>query len=270
MLFASDVENITWCTYTCQWISHTFFRKADNLDRLNGTPATRRVTKGLPMPDFTVRRFGTDTSGRPILMTQFMWDWWQGVVTELGFEPTIVQGAFMSRVGGGAAASAGYHDLGGCMDVRTWDLTGDQLDRLIRVTRTRAGASWRRDETAAHGGMDSHCHITLGSDQPLSDGARASWQSYLNGDNGLANNASDYEWRPKPLVTTPPERDWFDMATEADLRKIVREEIQAREDEIAAKAAKAVLAAPVIAKLDVNVRQALRDAVDEGRRKTKD
>lgn len=218
------------------------------------------------MSDFTVRQYGTDTSGRKILLTAYMHDWWEGVVAELGFRPTIVQGAFMSRLGGGAAESAGYHDLGGCLDVRTWDLSGEQVDRLIRVVRTRGAGAWRRDETAAHGGMDSHCHITLGTDKPLADGARASWVSYLAGRNGLANNAPDYEWRPSPLVTKPPERDWFDMATEADLRRIVGEEIDKRTDDIAAAAAKAVMESPVIAKLDVNVRQALRDAVSESRK----
>lgn len=160
------------------------------------------------MPDFTVRQYGTDSSGRPVYLTAFMDEWWEAVVADLGFRPTIVQGAFMSRVpGGGAAASAGYHDLGGCMDVRTWDLTGSQLDALVRATRSRGGASWRRDKSPAHGGMDPHCHITLGADRPLSAGAAESWRSYLAGDNGLANNAPDYEWRPTPLVTTPPEDD---------------------------------------------------------------
>lgn len=160
------------------------------------------------MPDFTVRQYGTDSSGRPVYLTAFMDEWWEAVVADLGFRPTIVQGAFMSRVpGGGAAASAGYHDLGGCMDVRTWDLTGSQLDALVRATRSRGGASWRRDKSPAHGGMDPHCHITLGADRPLSAGAAESWRSYLAGDNGLANNAPDYEWRPSPLVTTPPKDD---------------------------------------------------------------
>ena len=238
--------------------------------RHNGVPAARRVTKEIAVPDFTVRQFGTDSSGRPVLMTQFMADWWEGVVAELGFRPTIVQGAFMSRVpGGGAAASAGYHDLGGCMDVRTWDMTGDQLDRTIRVTRTLGGASWRRDKSPAHGGMDSHCHITLGADRPLSAGAQESWRSYLAGDNGLANNAPDYEWRPDPLVTTPPERDWFDMATEADLRRIVGEEFDKRRDEFAAAAAKALLDSDVIGKLDVSVRKALREAYNDANRRAK-
>ena len=224
----------------------------------NGTPALVRVTKGLRMPDFTVHAYGTDTSGRTIYMTAYMRDWWLRVVTELGFEPTIVQGAFMTRNGGGAAASAGYHDQGGCIDVRTWDLTGSQIDALVKVCRRNGAAAWRRDKSVKHGGMDPHCHITLGSDHPLSPGAAASWRSYLAGDNGLADNAPDYEWRPRPLVTTPPERDWFDMATEDDLRRIVGEEIDKRIGEIADKAADAFLNSDVIARLDVSVREALR------------
>lgn len=170
------------------------------------------------MPDFKVSQYGTDTSGRGLYMTAYMHDWWEGVVAELGFRPTVVQGAFMTRNGGGAAASAGYHDLGGCLDVRTWDLSPSQLDALIRTSRTRGGAAYRRDKSAVHGGMDPHCHITLGSDSPLSAGAAESWRSYLAGDNGLANNAPDYEWRPKPLVLTPPEEDV--PLTDADIKKI--------------------------------------------------
>lgn len=196
----------------------------------NGMPALTRVTKGFTMPDFTVSRVGTDTSGRPILMTAHMRDWWEGVVAELGFRPTVVQGAFMSRNGGGAAASAGYHDLGGCLDVRTWDLTRSQLDALVRVCRSRGGAAWRRDKTPTHGGMDPHCHITLGSDQPLTSGAAESWRSYLAGCNGLANNAPDYEWRPSPLVTEPPEDDM--PFTEQQLRQIFREEAEKALDKV--------------------------------------
>ncbi|HYF71834.1 MAG TPA: hypothetical protein VD864_03380, partial [Nocardioides sp.] len=172
-----------------------------------------------------------------------------------------VQGAFMRRLGGGAAASAGYHDLGGCIDVRLWDLTPDQQTALNREVRLHGAAGWRRDQQ--HGGMDEHYHLVLGTDRPLAAGAEIQWDQYLAGRDGLATNGPDYMWRPTPLVTTPPERDWFDMATEEDLRKIVREEVAAQRDDIAKATAKAVMESPVIAKLDVNVRQALRDAVNE-------
>jgi hypothetical protein len=57
-----------------------------------------------------------------------------------------------------------------------------------------------------------------------------------------------------------------------DLDKIaalVDKAVDAKVDQIAKATAKAVMESPVIAKLDVNVRQALRDAVSESRQKPK-
>lgn len=160
------------------------------------------------MPDFTVRRYGTDSSGRPIWMTVYMAEWWEQVEADLDFTPMIVQGAFMVRNGGGADASAGYHDAGGCLDLRTWDLTGSQVDRLVHVLREHGAAAWRRDRQ--HGGMDPHLHFVLGADAPLARGAASQWQAYIQGRDGLASNGPDYEWRPNPLALTPPEDDMKD------------------------------------------------------------
>lgn len=161
------------------------------------------------MPDFTVAQHGTDSSGRPIYATNYMWTWWAGVVDRLKFTPTIVQGAFMARVeGGGADASAGYHDAAGCLDLRVWDLTDVQRARLVRELRRSGAAAWIRDAT--HGGMDPHLHFVLGTDYPLADGAAWQWEQYLGGRDGLSSGGRDYHWRPDPLVTTPPPED--DMA----------------------------------------------------------
>ena len=153
----------------------------------------------------TVSQRGTDTSGRPIFASDYMWNWWLGIVDQLGFRPTIVQGAYMSRAGGGASASAGYHDLGGCFDLRTWDLTGGQIDAVVNTLRANGAAAWRRDRQ--HGGMDPHIHFVLGTDTPLNSGAASQWRDYLDGRDGLASRGRDYERRPSPLVTTPPEDD---------------------------------------------------------------
>ena len=162
-----------------------------------------------PPRDFTVVRVGTDTSGRPLYSTRFMWAVWQAVLRDPEIKPfahiiVIVQGAFMARAGGGAAASAGYHDLGGCFDVRTWNLNAFQINALIRALRRAAMAAWRRDYSYLHGGMDPHIHLTAGWDRPLTGGALASWNGYLRNQNGLASGRVDYEWRPSPLVTFPP------------------------------------------------------------------
>lgn len=149
----------------------------------------------------TVVRVGTDSSGRPIYMTRKMRRWWRRVCIRLGFTPTIVQGAWMAKAGGGAAASAGYHDGGGCLDLRVWDLTGDQQVKVIRVLRSMGAAAWLRG--TAHG-MDPHIHLVFGSDSGLTTGARSQWNAYLDGRDGLASNGIDYHWRPNPLVTVPP------------------------------------------------------------------
>lgn len=222
------------------------------------------------MPDFTVARRGTDSSGRGIYATAFMWDWWQRVVDELGFTPTITQGAFMERAGGGAVDSAGYHDGAGTFDLRVWDLTDPQVSETIRTLRADGAAAWLRN--VAHGGFtDPHIHFVLGADRPLSSGAALQWREYLIGRDGMGG--PDYHPRPHPLVTTPPERDWFDMATEAEVRAIVREEMAAQTDKIADATAKALLNSEVIAKLNVTVREALREsfnaAASQGQRKSK-
>ena len=179
------------------------------------------------MPDFTVAPRGVDTSGRAILMSQFMADWWQAVVDRLGWEPVIIQGAWMSRVpGGGAASSAGYHDRGGCLDIRTRDLTPAQVDQLVRVLRRHGAAAWRRDQQ--HGGMDPHLHFVFGADADLAPGAAAQWLDYRAGGNGLTGSSAgrDYEWRPKPLVLTPPEEMF--MLNDADkqwLEAIIKAEV---------------------------------------------
>ena len=154
------------------------------------------------MSEATVVRVGTDPSGRPIYMTRRMRRWYRRVCTRLGFKPTIVQGAWMAQAGGGAAASAGYHDGGGCLDLRVWDLTAAQQQRLVRVVRDMGAGGWIRDK--AHGNMDPHFHLVLGSDAGLSTGATAQWIDYLNGFDGLASRGPDYHWRPDPLVRTPP------------------------------------------------------------------
>jgi hypothetical protein len=151
-------------------------------------------------PNFAVLTVGTDSSARTIRMTRYMRDWWNGTCEELGYRPTIVQGAFME--GAGAKSSAGYHDKAGCLDLRVWDLTEDQQREVIRTTRRRGAGSWLRDEK--HGGMDPHIHLVLGTDSPLHSGAEWQWTEYLAGRDGLTGRGKDYHWRPDPLVLKPP------------------------------------------------------------------
>lgn len=155
------------------------------------------------MPDFTVIQRGVDSSGRPMYATAYMWAWWDGVCERLGFAPVVTQAAFMSRVpGGGADASAGVHNEGGCFDLRTWNLTTDQKAQVVRECRRSGAAAYLRDEQ--HGGMTEHIHLCLGTDRPLASGAAWQWSEYQAGRDGLASRGPDYHWRPDPLVLVPP------------------------------------------------------------------
>lgn len=176
------------------------------------------------MPDFTVARRGTDSSGRGIFATAYMWNWFHDDVltgVPFGDKVVITQGAFMPMAGGGAAGSAGYHDLGGCFDLRVWNLTDDEVGQMVRRLRSCGAAAWLRNPQ--HGGFtDPHIHMVLGTDHPLTGGAAFQWSEYLAGRDGLAGRGEDYHWRPDPLVTTPP-KDWFSMATKDELAQVLRD-----------------------------------------------
>lgn len=181
------------------------------------------------MPDFTVARYGTDSSGRGIFATAFMWSVWQRVLAHPDVAPfahkvVVTQGAFMVRNGGGADASAGYHDAAGTFDLRVWNLLSNEVDTLLRVLRSFGCAAWLRNE--AHGGFaDDHIHFVLGSDRPLSDGAAYQWRDYIAGGDGMGGR--DYHPRPTPLITEPPEDDmpFTEKQLEDIVRRVVHEEI---------------------------------------------
>lgn len=163
---------------------------------------------------YLVTRIGTDTSSRPILMNQRMLAAWQATLEALDFTPTIVQGAYMARVpGGGATDSAGYHDAGGCIDTRTWDLAAEQEQRLIKAARRIGWAVWKRNQ--AHGGMDEHMHWVLLDDRDAASGARSQMAAYRAGQDGLAGGGPDYHWRPDPIPVFHYQED--DMPTPQDL-----------------------------------------------------
>lgn len=198
------------------------------LDRLNGTPATHRVTKELPVTltlDFTVHQFGTDTSGRPIYATAANEAAFQAALADARLDSfrdkvVTVQGGFMSRLGGGAAASAGYHDLGGCRDVRTWNLTLAEQAVLWEVMDDYGIRFWKRDPSAEHGGMDEHGHGLAVWDHPLAPGAAYQATQARAGRDGLASNRPDYMPRKHPVLDQPPARIFKEtMTMDADVKK---------------------------------------------------
>lgn len=176
--------------------------------------------------DLTVVYYGRDTSGRGLYMTRWMHDVIEAIkrhplVSPFAWKIVVVQGAFMYKNGGGASSSDGFHNYGGCADFRTWNLTTSEITNFVHASRMLGFAAWRRDYSWQHGGMAPHAHGTLGSDSPLGYYAPISWSSYLNGGDGLAGTGGDYEWRPSPIVTYPPdslmETDWL-MTTAAETK----------------------------------------------------
>lgn len=167
---------------------------------------------------------GTDSSGRPIKASAEFWAVWDQCCDELGFTPTIVQGGW--QAGGGASASATTHE-GDAFDLRLWDRTAAERNRMIHVFRDHACAYWERYESQ---NFDLHAHMVPGPWASPSPGALNQWQQYLNGTDGLYYAGPDYHYRPSPLVTTPPEDPMADYATQLD--RIERKIDASREREV--------------------------------------
>lgn len=164
------------------------------------------------MPDFTVIRVGTDTSGRPIYSTRFYAQVRAAVLRRPRVQPfahkvTTVQGAFMRLVpGGGAADSSGFHDDGGTEDLRVWNLTLEERAILWWEFALLAIIFWPRGPAAFMGGMDEHGHSCAGWDHPISSGIAAQWRDAMppSRGSGLASGGPDYVKPRPPWVAFPP------------------------------------------------------------------
>jgi hypothetical protein len=118
-----------------------------------------------------------------------------------GHEFVVTQGSYNA---GGVSASAGTHDRGGVVDLR-W--CGHNA--CIVALRKAGMAAWHRDPN--QGPWPHHVHAVVIGHPFLSSGAANQVTAYLNGRNGLANNAPDDGPRlvpiPRPVWPWPPEDD---------------------------------------------------------------
>lgn len=185
--------------------------------------AKRAVKAARP---YKVIQYGTDSSGRPILMNQRMEAAFTALCEKLGATPTITQGAYMARLGGGASDSAGYHDAGGALDLRVWDLAsmGLTVEQVVHAARWLGWDAWYRD--MAHGGFsDPHIHMALHGDKRASAGIRDQFIQYANGQNGLSDRGPDYHPRPNPIVVFDYRKWLKEQAMEADrIIQVVKDE----------------------------------------------
>jgi hypothetical protein len=148
---------------------------------------------------YEVVEHGIDPSGRSVFMNRRMKAAFDAVCEQLGFEPTILQGAYMTRVDGGVIDAAGNHEGGGCIDTRISDIDSDAERRVIRAARSVGWAVWRRD--ANHGGFDEHLHWVLLGDAEAAPSAIWQMAEYRAGRDGLDTQGADYHWRPDPIPT---------------------------------------------------------------------
>lgn len=165
---------------------------------------------------------------------------------------------------GSAAASGGTHASGGAADIWQHD------DVTVWVARQMgADATWAR--TTGSFANNRHTHIVL-TDCPHNGPARYQIDAVRAGYNGLGyggRSAPDDGPRPLSGRTWREGIEWAKQLQEDDMplspedkqwiRVTIREQVEAVVPDIA----KAVLNADVIARLDVSVREALRDVVDK-------
>jgi hypothetical protein len=162
----------------------------------------------------------------------------------------VTQGSY--QAGAGDPNSAGTHDKGGVVDLH-W------CGHAECVWALRKAGMFASHRTPDQGPWVDHVHAVVVGHPLLATGARAQVWDYLAGKNGLATHAADDGPRINPIprpVWPWPRKDWFDMATESDLRSIVADEV--------AKATPAIIEALLDAQVDddpqTTVRRALRRA----------
>ena len=109
----------------------------------------------------------------------------------------ISQGSYNA---GGVNASKGTHDGGGAVDISTSNMTDRQKRGAVKWLRRAGFAAWLRPYLPGPNGWGEHIHAILLEHRTASDGAKDQMVSYKGNRNGLANNAYDGTWRPRPLV----------------------------------------------------------------------
>lgn len=126
---------------------------------------------------------GVDSSGRSVIVNRRTLNMLREAERRLGFPLTIVQGSY--KAGAGAVASAGTHDGGGVIDLRSRGLTDRR--KVVEVLRKVGFAAWLRVPPS----FDEHIHAVALGDRDASQSAKVQMLDYRAGRNGLANKGPD-------------------------------------------------------------------------------
>ena len=105
------------------------------------------------------------------------------------FQFSISQGSYSSSV----AASAGTHDAGGAVDIRTSVVNNDKkkVDTMVVALRKAGFAAWSRGRVADSFENNKHIHAIAIGDAQASSGAKNQVASFKRGRNGLKGDGAD-------------------------------------------------------------------------------
>jgi hypothetical protein len=110
-----------------------------------------------------------------------------------GFTFKIAQGSYSTNVG----VSAGTHDGGGAVDFGVVSGSG-RIEPMLRALKDAGFAAWHRH--AVKGVWPEHIHAIAIGCKDLAPLAAQQVRDYLQGRDGLADNAADPSYRPNPPV----------------------------------------------------------------------
>lgn len=131
-------------------------------------------------------KLGRDTSGRPLYVDKTTLEKLRYAEAMSGLSFVIVQGSW--RGGKGAKASAGTHDRGGVIDLRSRDFTSEQKQLALLWLRRAGLIAWLRTKAQ---GFDEHFHAIDYGNPDLHPTAADQVLDWKNGRNGLASNGPD-------------------------------------------------------------------------------
>lgn len=113
----------------------------------------------------------------------------------------LAQGSYHPGVG----ASAGTHDGGGVIDVRSRIYSAKTADQIVKALRMAGFAAWRR---GTNDSLPPHIHAVAIGDRQMSPSARAQVHEYFRGGDGLRGSMRDVHLTAKGHNIGRPVPNW--------------------------------------------------------------